>query len=271
MFLVLTATLPMEAMASWGWRVPFFLAIPLLLVSLYLRRRVEETPVFTRMSREGAREKLPMLAMLRRRPGALLVAVAAAQLGIGSYALMNTYTMNYGAVVLGYDSVQLMTAATIGALLQLVTVPAFGALAARTSSALVVGIGALGTALIAFPMYFLLQSAGFGVLVAMMVIGGILPTMSWAALGGLMSDLFPDRFRYSALSLSYAVAATVAGFVPLLTAALGTATGQAWWHPGVVLVLLSAVTGVASVLAAVLVRRHEQEPVTDGAPLTATA
>lgn len=266
-FLVLTATLPMEAMASWGWRVPFFLAIPLLLVSLYLRRRVEETPVFTRMSREGAREKLPMLAMLRRRPGALLVAVAAAQLGIGSYALMNTYTMNYGAVVLGYDSVQLMTAATIGALLQLVTVPAFGALAARTSSALVVGIGALGTALIAFPMYFLLQSAGFGVLVAMMVIGGILPTMSWAALGGLMSDLFPDRFRYSALSLSYAVAATVAGFVPLLTAALGTATGQAWWHPGVVLVLLSAVTGVASVL----VRRHEQEPVTDGAPLTATA
>ncbi|WP_010534682.1 MFS transporter [Brachybacterium squillarum] len=270
-FLVLTATLPMEAMASWGWRVPFFLAIPLLLVSLYLRRRVEETPVFTRMSREGAREKLPMLAMLRRRPGALLVAVAAAQLGIGSYALMNTYTMNYGAVVLGYDSVQLMTAATIGALLQLVTVPAFGALAARTSSALVVGIGALGTALIAFPMYFLLQSAGFGVLVAMMVIGGILPTMSWAALGGLMSDLFPDRFRYSALSLSYAVAATVAGFVPLLTAALGTATGQAWWHPGVVLVLLSAVTGVASVLAAVLVRRHEQEPVTDGAPLTATA
>lgn len=270
-FLVLTATLPMEAMASWGWRVPFFLAIPLLLVSLYLRRRVEETPVFTRMSREGAREKLPMLAMLRRRPGALLVAVAAAQLGIGSYALMNTYTMNYGAVVLGYDSVQLMTAATIGALLQLVTVPAFGALAARTSSALVVGIGALGTALIAFPMYFLLQSAGFGVLVAMMVIGGILPTMSWAALGGLMSDLFPDRFRYSALSLSYAVAATVAGFVPLLTAALGTATGQAWWHPGVVLVLLSAVTGVASVLAAVLVRRHEQEPVTDGAPLTAPA
>lgn len=270
-FLVLTATLPMEAMASWGWRVPFFLAIPLLLVSLYLRRRVEETPVFTRMSREGVREKLPMLAMLRRRPGALLVAVAAAQLGIGSYALMNTYTMNYGAVVLGYDSVQLMTAATIGALLQLVTVPAFGALAARTSSALVVGIGALGTALIAFPMYFLLQSADFGVLVAMMVIGGILPTMSWAALGGLMSDLFPDRFRYSALSLSYAVAATVAGFVPLLTAALGTATGQAWWHPGVVLVLLSAVTGVASVLAAVLVRRHEQEPVTDGAPLTATA
>ncbi|APX33847.1 MFS transporter [Brachybacterium sp. P6-10-X1] len=249
-FIVLSLTLPEQAMQAWGWRVPFFLAVPLLLVSLYLRRRVEETPVFSRLARTDSRARRPVLALLRTRPLALVIAVAVAQLGIGSYALMNTYTMNYGAAVLGYPFLQLLTAATIGSLLQLITVPAFGALAARTSSTLVVGIGAAGTALIAFPMYFLLQSAGFGVLVAMMVIGGILPTMSWAALGGLMSDLFPGRLRYSALSLAYAVAATVGGFVPLLTSALGTWTSQAWWHPGLVLVALSAVTLVAAIAAA---------------------
>ncbi|MFC5275421.1 MFS transporter [Brachybacterium sacelli] len=256
-FIVLSLTLPEQAMQEWGWRVPFFLAVPLLLVSLYLRRAVEETPVFSRLASTEGRARRPVLALFRTRPLALLIAVAAAQLGIGSYALMNTYTMNYGAVVLGYPFLQLLSAATIGSLLQLVTVPLFGALAARTSSSLVVGIGALGTALIAFPMYFLLQSAGFGVLVAMMVIGGILPTMSWAALGGLMSDLFPGRFRYTALSVAYAVAATVGGFVPLLTSALGTWTAQAWWHPGLVLVAMSAVTLAASVAAARQLRQQQ--------------
>ena len=95
-------------------------------------------------------------------------------------------------------------------------------------------------------MYFLLQFATFPILVGTMIVGGILPTMSWAALGGLMNDLFPDHFRYSALSISYAIAATVSGFVPLVTLALGEATGYAWWHPGIVLALLSAVTLVSA-------------------------
>ena len=56
-----------------------------------------------------------------------------------------------------------------------------------------------------------------------MIVGGILPTMSWAALGGLMNDLFPDHFRYSALSISYAIAATSAGSCPLVTLAIGEA------------------------------------------------
>ncbi len=83
-----------------------------------------------------------------------------------------------------------------------------------------------------------------------MIVGGILPTMAWAALGGLMDDLFPGRFRTSALSFAYAIAATISGLVPFATAALGLATGNAWWHPGVVLAILSAVTLVAAILAA---------------------
>ncbi|WP_036327340.1 MFS transporter, partial [Microbacterium sp. B19] len=127
----------------------------------------------------------------------------------------------------------------------------------RIGSAKVVAWGALGTLLITFPMYFLLQFATFPILVATMIIGGILPTMSWAALGGLLSDLFPDHFRYSALSLTYAIAATISGFVPLVTTALGTQTAFAWWHPGVVLAVLSAITLVAAWAAS----RRRPEPV----------
>lgn len=260
-FIVMTIVLPPEEMAAWGWRIPFLLAIPLLLVSLYLRWSITETPVFEGIVAEGRRDRIPFVTMFAQRPAAMAIAIGAALLGIGSYSLMNTYTINYGVAELGFSFQDLLIATTIGALLQLVTIPLFGAWANRAGSARVVAWGALGTLLIAFPMYYLLQFATFPILVATMIIGGILPTMSWAALGGLMNDLFPDHFRYSALSFAYALAATISGFVPYLTLELGKATDFAWWHPGIVLAILSAVTLVSAWAAS----RRRVEPEFTGA------
>ena len=246
LFIVMTLVLPADQLAEWGWRVPFLLAFPLLLVSLYLRWSIDETPVFRGVVAEGRRDRLPFATMFAERPLAVAIAIGAALLGIGSYSLMNTYTVNYGVSALGFSFQDLLVATTIGGLLQLVTIPLFGWWATRIGSARVVAWGALGTLVITFPMYFLLQFATFPILIATMIVGGILPTMAWAGLGGLMNDLFPDRFRYSALSLSYAIAATISGFVPLITTALGAASGNAWWHPGIVLAVMSAVTLVAA-------------------------
>ncbi|QAY61935.1 MFS transporter [Microbacterium protaetiae] len=257
LFLVLAAAMPAAQLAAWGWRIPFLLAVPLLAVSLYLRWSIDETPVFRRVVSEKRRDRVPFATMWAKRPGAIVIAIGAALLGIGSYSLMNTYTVNYGVEHLGFDFQDLLVATTIGALVQFVTIPLFGAWANRIGSARVVAWGALGTLLITFPMYWMLQFATFPILVGTMVIGGILPTMSWAALGGLMNDLFPDHFRYSALSVSYAIAATASGFVPLITVALGQATGYAWWHPGVILAVMSAVTLVAAWAAWRFVRVRE--------------
>jgi MFS family permease len=250
LLLIMSATLAPEAMLAWGWRVPFLLAFPLLAVSLYLRFTIDETPVFKEIVADDKRERLPVLAVFRKYPVAVIVAIGAALLGIGSYSLMNTYTIGYGISVLGFSYPDLALATLIGSLLQFVTIPLFGVLANRIGSAKVVAIGAAGTLLIAFPMYLLLTQATFGVLVATMIIGGILPTLSWAALGGLMSDLFDDDFRYSALSVAYSVAALISGFVPSVTLALGAATGNAWWHPALVLGIMSAITLVGAIAAA---------------------
>nr|WP_169582823.1 MFS transporter [Microbacterium sp. MF43] len=270
LFIVMTVALPAEAMVEWGWRIPFLLAIPLLLVSLYLRWSITETPVFEGVVAEGRRDKIPFVTMFAQRPAAMAIAIGSALLGIGSYSLMNTYTINYGVERLGFSFQDLLIATTIGGLLQLVTIPLFGAWATRVGSAKVVAWGALGTLLITFPMYFLLQFAAFPILVATMIIGGILPTMSWAALGGLMNDLFPDHFRYSALSFAYALAATISGFVPYVTFELGAATDFAWWHPGVILAILSAITLVSAWAAS----RRPAEPEFSGSgrdqPETAT-
>lgn len=259
-FLVMVAWLPTTAMATWGWRIPFLIALPLLAVSLYLRVTIDETPEFEKLQRENRRESTPLLTMFTSQPLPLSVATGAAILGIGSYSLMNTYTMDYGSAVLGFDYTALMVTTTIGGLLQLITIPTFGWLATRIGSATVVAWGAIGTLIIALPMYFLLQSATFTSLVVMMVVGGILPTMAWAALGGLMNDLFPGTIRYSALSFAYAIAATISGFVPLATKILGGATHEAWWHPAIVLAAMSVITLVCA-LTARRMSRFRTQPV----------
>jgi MFS family permease len=248
-FIWLTLALTSEEIVAWAWRLPFLSAIPLLLVSLWLRSTIEETPVFRGILEKDRRPRIPLLTLLKGQPVAIVVAVAVAMLGIGSYSLMNTYTINYGVVQLGFEYYQLLIATTIGGLLQLVTIPLFGAWAVRIGSAAVVAWGALGTLLVAFPIYYFLQFANFGVLVGMMIIGGILPTMSWAALGGVFTELFDERYRYSALGIAYSIAAVMAGFVPAITLTIGEATANAWWHPGLVLAALSLITLVAALAA----------------------
>ncbi len=255
LLLIMSATLAPEAMLAWGWRVPFLLAFPLLAVSLYLRFAIDETPVFKEIVADDKRERLPVLAVFRKYPVAVFVAIGAALLGIGSYSLMNTYTIGYGISVLGFEYNDLALATLIGSLLQFVTIPLFGVLANRIGSAKVVAIGAAGTLLIAFPMYLLLTQATFSVLVATMIIGGILPTLAWAGLGGLMADLFGGPIRYSALAIAYAVAAALSGFIPALTQSLSIATDAAWWHPGIVLAVISLIT-LASAIAASRMKQH---------------
>ena len=257
-FIWLTLALTTDEIVEWAWRIPFWTAIPLLLVSLYLRLAITETPVFEDVVKRERRPKVPFLTLLAQQPFAIFIAVGVALLGIGSYSLMNTYTINYGVVQLGFAYYELLIATTIGGLLQLFTIPLFGAWAMRIGSSSVVAWGALGTLLVAFPIYYFLQFANFGVLVAMMLIGGILPTMSWAALGGVYSDLFDERYRYSALGFAYSIAAVVSGFVPAVTLTIGEATGNAWWHPAVVLAGLSVITLLATLQAGRMALRRAE-------------
>lgn len=249
-WLAIFLSVPYEAITAEGWwRIPLLTAFPLLLIALYLRWSIDETPVFKSILERNARVRYPFLEVIKRSPFALVIAVGGALLGHGSYTLMNTYTTNYGVEVLGYQAMEFTMALTIGSLLQLVTIPAFGWLANRYSSSAVVAWGALGTLIVALPLYWIILDATFLTLVLIMVIGGILPTASWAALGGMMSDLFDEKARYTALALAYNIGASVAATLPFLLVLMREATNNAWWHPGVVLGLLSLVTLLAALQA----------------------
>ena len=249
-WLAIFLLVPYENIVTDGWwRLPLLSAFPLLLIALWLRWSIDETPSFKSLVERGARVRYPFVEVIKRSPFALLIAIGGALLGHGSYTLMNTYTTNYGVEVLGYQPMEFTMALTIGSLLQLVTIPTFGWLANRVGSARVVAWGALGTMLVSFPLYWIILDAQFLTLVIIMVVGGILPTASWAALGGMMSDLFDEKARYTALAVAYNVGASVAATLPFLLVLMREATNNAWWHPGVVLAALSLVTLLAAAQA----------------------
>lgn len=251
-FLLLTLLAP-EVMTDWGWRIPFLLAFPFLAIAIYLRLAIDETPIFREATRIQAIKRVPFLEVISSQPVAIVVATASAVLGIGSYFLMTTYTQAYGTDTLGLSQATVLNAALVGSILQLVTIPSFGLLAMRIGSAKVVAGGALGTMLIAFPLYWVISIATEPMYIAAIILGGILPTASWAALGGLMADIFTPATAFTALSFAYSLAAIVAGFAPSITQRFGIATDGAWWHPGVVLATMSLVT-VVGALAAVRLR-----------------
>ncbi|WP_422390606.1 MFS transporter [Arthrobacter sp. N1] len=261
-FLVLAVVAP-EVMTTWGWRIPFLLAFPFLAVAIYLRLAIDETPVFKQVSEGHRLPRIPFLEVLKSQPVAIVVAIASAVLGIGSYFLMVTYTQAYGTETLGLSQATVLNAALVGSILQLGTIPAFGYLAMRIGSAKVVAGGALGTALIAFPLYWVISIATEPMYIAAIILGGILPTASWAALGGLMADIFKPATAFTALSFAYSIAAIVAGFAPSITQRFGIATDGAWWHPGVVLAAMSLVT-VAGAIGAVRLRARLADPVPAG-------
>ena len=254
-FLLLTMA-SQEAIDAGLWRIPFLLAFPFMAIAIYLRVAIDETPVFKEVENRHQVARIPLLEVLRSQPLAVLVAVAASLLGIGSYFLMTTYTQSYGTEVLGLSQNTVLNAALVGSVLQLATIPAFGWLATRIGSARVVAGGAVATALISFPLYYLISIADRPLYILTILIGGIAPTAAWAALGGLMADLFPARTSFTAMSLAYSFAGIMAGFTPWATALFADLTGSAWWHPGVVLALMSLITLGGAAAAARMSRRN---------------
>ncbi|WP_341395210.1 MFS transporter [Arthrobacter sp. G119Y2] len=253
-FLLLTQA-SQETMEAGLWRLPFLMAFPFMAIALYLRFAIEETPVFKDVAEHQAVPRVPVLEVLTTQRLPVLVAAAASLLGIGSYFLMTTYTQAYGTQQLGLSDTTVLNAALVGSVLQLATIPAFGWLATRIGSARMVAAGAAATLLISFPLYWVISTADQTTYILAILLGGIAPTAAWAALGGLMADLFPARTGFTALSLAYSFAGILAGFTPAVTSAYGEATGGAWWHPGVVLALMSLVTIAGALAAARMTRR----------------
>ena len=243
------STLPPADFDAWGWRIPFLAAFPLLGVAIWLRRRVEESPLFEKMLEEDERSSSPVREVFATAWPQLLVGAGSAFLGVGGFYLITTFVISYGTATLGLPRWLLLTATLVAATVEIFVLIAGGRLAERYGAARVTLLGALGSAVVAFPAFWFIDSR-LGVLVVLGVtLATALLSIPYAVSGALLTQLFPPHLRYSGVALSANISGLVSGFVPLAATALLAVGGGSSVLPTLLLIAIALVTALSAVLA----------------------
>ncbi|MGE2730772.1 MFS transporter [Mycolicibacterium vaccae] len=244
----LVLMLPPESFDSWGWRLPFLAAFPLLGIALWIRMTMEESPVFKRLAALEAEAEVPVLQLVRTAGGRLLVAVAAALLGVGGFYVMTTFVVSYGSNVLDVDRQVMVNATLVAAVLQIAMTIVAGRLAERFGPGRMTVVGAVTTALAAFPLFWLIDTRNAWAITAAVAGGIALITLAYAVTGALLAELFPPALRYSGVSLGYNLAGAVSGFLPLIATALLTVGNDASWPAVLVLIGICVITAIGGLV-----------------------
>jgi MFS family permease len=246
---LLVALLPPDDFDAWGWRLPFLAAFPLVAVAVWLRRRVEESPLFDRLLAEDARASAPVRDVVTGAWPGLLVGAGSAFLGVGGFYLATTFVISYATGDLGLPRPLVLGATLVAAAVEIGVLVLGGRLAERFGAARVTVAGGLASALVALPMFWLLDTRNAVAVVFGVTLGVAMLSIPYAVSGDLLARLFPARLRYSGIALSANLAGIASGFVPLAATAVLAAAGGASWAPGLLLVGIALVT-VLSGLAA---------------------
>ncbi|MFE5672627.1 MFS transporter [Agromyces sp. NPDC056523] len=253
----LVLMLPPESFDAWGWRLPFLAAFPLLIVALYIRLKVEESPVFKHLVELEERARIPALAVFRHAWGRLLIAIAAALLGVGGFYVMTTFAVSYGTNTLGVDRAVMVNATLIAAVFQIPMTVLAGRFGERVGPGRMTLIGGLATAAAAFPLFWLIDTMNPVAITVAITLGIMLITLAYAVTGALLTELFPAKLRYSGVALGYNFAGAISGFLPLLATALLAASDNRSWSAALLLIGISLVTAVGGLVGERLRIRDE--------------
>ncbi|OEV30838.1 MFS transporter [Streptomyces nanshensis] len=234
-----------EAFLAWGWRIPFLLSIVLLAVGLFVRLRVEETPVFAAARAEGGAGdaqkgggRLPLLDVLRRHPRNLVLAVAVGLAAFVAQGTLTTFLIAHG-VQNGHARQTVLNALTLSSALAVPAIIGWSALSDRLGRRPVVLTGAVAMGVFSFALFPMADAGSALLLTAALVLGqSVIHPMMYGPLAALYAELFSTRSRYTGASLGYQLAGLGAGLAPLLFAEIQRAAGG-----GATLVVSTVVAG----------------------------
>ncbi|PKW14571.1 MFS transporter [Saccharopolyspora spinosa] len=243
----LVSTLDDEAFMSWGWRIPFLLAIVLMGIGMYVRLSVEEPQVFTKIEAADAKADRPIVEAFRhawRKIVWLSLLQSAANVG---YFLITVYSLTYVTDVLHMPRSVATTGLMIGAAVDLVMQPVFGLLSDKIGRLKVYAGGVIFLGALAFPFYLMLDSRNELLIVLAFVLGlGIGHAATGSLHGVIYAEQFSTRYRYSGSSIAYQTAGIISsGPTPLIAASLVAATGAStavgWYVVGAAVISLVSV------------------------------
>ena len=246
--------------SSWGWRVPFLIAFPFLAVALWIRTKAEESPVYKALEEEAEADEAAHQGSLKElfteHFSQLCLASAAAFLGIGGFFVMSTYVLSYATTTLDFERQTVVNATLLGAVCQIFINIIFGRIGEKIGPGRVIGYGALATAIMAWPLWAMIDTGNAVLLTLAVCIGLSLVTITYSVSGVLLSEVFPANVRYSGVAISANIASAVSGLLPFLATALNASNETPSSTPGIIIL---AVTALITAFGGFAGERHRRE------------
>lgn len=231
-----------EAFLSWGWRVPFLLSGVLVLIGLWIRLSISESPVFQQAEPEPTP---PIVGVLRHHWRDVLTAIGARLAENISFYLITVFVITY-AKAKGIDNSTVLNAVLVGSAVHFVTIPMWGALSDRVGRRPIYLAGAGGIGLWIFAFFPLVDTGNFLAIALAVTVGLVFHGMMYGPQAAFFSELFGTRMRYTGVSIGAQLSAIVAGaLAPIIAVALLKGFGSA--------LPISVYLGVAAVLTLVAV------------------
>jgi MHS family shikimate/dehydroshikimate transporter-like MFS transporter len=252
-FLLATAVLSASIAISgdqflvWGWRIPFILSILPVLVGLYIRMNIDETPEFKKIREQSATAKTPVVEAIKTQGKQILLATGAFVLVSGPYYIIISFMLSYGTTTLGVDRQVMLNGVLIASTIQIFACIGFGALSDKIGRKPVLFGGGIFMLAYAYPLFWMVNTADphtiwFALSLGLLAFGAL-----YGPIAAFFAELFVSNVRYTAASLGYQMGQVFGGgFAPFISTALLAWAGGAYWPVPLYMMVLTLI-GLASI------------------------
>ncbi|MBU6534268.1 MFS transporter [Streptomyces sp. NPDC057245] len=229
-FFLVTTLLPEDQLLSWGWRLPFLSSAILIVVGLYIRLRVTESPAFLDVQKRGDVIRVPAKELFVRHKKALLIGMLCMFSANTVFYLASTFFVSYGQTDLKLSRPLVLTALMTASALEVVTLPLFSVVADRTGAKKFLVTGCAALVVGAFPVFLLFDTGtAVGAFAAFLLALPVLHALVYGPVAGFIAQLFPSRVRYTGSSVAYHLGGAVtAAPVPIVATLLLEKFGSSW-------------------------------------------
>jgi MFS family permease len=205
---------------SWGWRIPFLLSFVLVLIGLYIRIGVLESPVFSKLKEQGRVAKAPLMDVLRHHWREVLLTSLLRTGQHVAFYIFTTYILTYGTQVMGLARTTVLSLVLIQSVVSLITIPLAGHLSDLYGRRTITAIGCVMMAVYPF-VYFGLLDTGLMSLVFLAILLGLpIHDLQYGPQATYIAEVFPGSVRYSGSALGYQLASITAGGPAPIVAAI---------------------------------------------------
>ncbi|MBG0662191.1 MFS transporter [Enterobacter roggenkampii] len=254
-----------EDFLSWGWRIPFLLSSVLVLLGLWIRKDIDETPDFQKVKASGQVAKAPLRDTLKHHWREVLIAAGLKVVETAPFYIFLTFVVSYATSTLTYQKSQALEAVTLGALVATIMIPLMGLLSDKVGRQRMYAISVFVLGLFIVPWFMLLNTGNtWGIVLATVIAFGVLWAPVTAVLGTLCSEIFSANVRYTGITLGYQLGAALAGgTAPLIATGLlakydGDWVPVAWYLAVTVTISLIAIFCASRVKRATLIQAQPE-------------